>query len=46
MENDNIKLTSSEIGTLWAEYVNGTMTEIVNKYMISILEDESIKKSF
>lgn len=46
MENDNLKLTSSEIGTLWGEYVNGTMTEIVNRYMISILEDESIKKVF
>ncbi|MEH7332002.1 DUF3231 family protein [Neobacillus drentensis] len=46
MENDNLKLTSSEIGTLWGEYVNGTMAEIVNKYMISILEDESIKKVF
>ena len=46
MENDNLKLTSSEIGTLWGEYVNGTMIEIVNSYMISILEDESIKKVF
>ncbi|MEH7747522.1 DUF3231 family protein, partial [Neobacillus drentensis] len=46
MEIDNLKLTSSEIGTLWGEYVNGTMAEIVNKYMISILEDESIKKVF
>ncbi|MEH7074269.1 DUF3231 family protein [Neobacillus drentensis] len=46
MENDNLQLTSSEIGTLWGEYVNGTMTEIVNRYMISILEDESIKKVF
>ncbi|MDR4947242.1 DUF3231 family protein [Neobacillus cucumis] len=46
MENDNLKLTSSEIGTLWGEYVNGTMAEIVNRYMHSILEDESIKKVF
>ncbi|SFB11646.1 MULTISPECIES: DUF3231 family protein [unclassified Bacillus (in: firmicutes)] len=46
MENDKLKLTSSEIGTLWGEYVNGTMAEIVNRYMISILEDESIKKVF
>ncbi|ULT59302.1 DUF3231 family protein [Neobacillus drentensis] len=46
MENNHLKLTSSEIGTLWGEYVNGTMTEIVNRYMISILEDESIKKVF
>ncbi|MED1472761.1 DUF3231 family protein [Bacillus salipaludis] len=46
MENDNLKLTSSEIGTLWGEYINGTMTEIVNKYMISILEDEEVKNVF
>ena len=46
MVNDNLKLTSSEIGTLWGEYVNGTMTDIVNKYMVSIIEDESIKKVF
>lgn len=28
------------------EYVNGTMTEIVNRYMISIIEDEEIKQVF
>lgn len=46
MENDHLKLTASEIGTLWGEYVNGTMIEVVNRYMLSILEDESIKKVF
>jgi hypothetical protein len=46
MEKDNIKLTASEIGTLWGEYVNGTMTEIVNRYMFSIVEDEAIKEVF
>ncbi|WML51690.1 DUF3231 family protein [Neobacillus sp. PS3-12] len=46
MENDNLKLTSSEIGTLWGEYINGTMIEIVNKYMIYILEDEEVKNVF
>ncbi|WP_163103455.1 DUF3231 family protein [Peribacillus alkalitolerans] len=46
MEKDNLKLTSSEIGTLWGEYVNGTMADIVNKYMFSIIEDESIKIVF
>jgi spore coat protein CotF len=46
MENDNLKLTSSEIGTLWGEYINGTMIEIVNKYMISILEDKEVKNVF
>ncbi|MDQ0254700.1 hypothetical protein J2S74_002079 [Evansella vedderi] len=46
MDKDNLKLTSSEIGTLWGEYVNGTATEIVLKYMFSIIEDEKIKKIF
>jgi hypothetical protein len=45
--NENaLKLTSSEIGTLWGEYVNGTMVDIVNRYMVSIIEDESIKAIF
>ena len=46
MENDNLRLTSSEIGTLWGEYVNGTMIDIVNRYMFSIIEDKSIKKVY
>jgi hypothetical protein len=46
VEKNQLKLTSSEIGTLWAEYVNGTMTDVVNRYMFSIIEDESIKKIF
>lgn len=46
MENNKLKLTSSEIGTLWGEYVNGTMTEIVNKYMVSIIEDAETKQVF
>lgn len=43
---NKLKLTSSEIGSLWMEYVNGTMTHMVNKYMYSIIEDESIKEIF
>ncbi|RAS80342.1 DUF3231 family protein [Priestia endophytica] len=43
---DKLKLTSSEIGTLWGEYMNGTMTDVVNQYMFSIVEDESIKALF
>ncbi|MED4040121.1 MULTISPECIES: DUF3231 family protein [Niallia] len=39
-------LTSSEIGSLWAEYVNGTATHTVNKYMYSIIEDKEIKEIF
>ncbi len=46
MNYEDIKLTSSEIGTLWTEYVNGTMADCVNKYMYSIIEDETIKKVF
>lgn len=39
-------LTSSEIGSLWAEYINGTATNIINKYMFSIIEDKAIKELF
>lgn len=46
MDKNNLKLTSSEIGTLWGEYVNGTMIDVVNRYMFSIIEDESIKTIF
>lgn len=46
MDSNNLKLTSSEIGTLWGEFVNGTMTDVVNRYMVSIIEDESIKAIF
>lgn len=46
MNKDKLKLTSSEIGSLWGEYVNGTAVDIVNRYMFSIIEDESIKSIF
>lgn len=46
MDKNRLKLTSSEIGTLWGEFVNGTMTDVVNRYMVSIIEDESIKTIF
>ncbi|WP_078379266.1 DUF3231 family protein [Sutcliffiella halmapala] len=46
MSKDNLKLTSSEIGTLWGSYVNGTMIDIVNRYMVTIIEDETIKNIF
>ena len=46
MDENKLKLTSSEIGTLWGEYVNGTVVDIVNRYMFSIIEDESIKSIF
>lgn len=43
MEKESIKLTSAEIGTLWGAYVNGTAIDTVNKYMVSIIENEKIK---
>ncbi|WEG18954.1 DUF3231 family protein [Alkalihalophilus pseudofirmus] len=46
MDKEDLKLTSAEIGTLWAEYVNGTAVDIVNKYMLSIIEDEKIRTIF
>lgn len=46
MDKNKLKLTSSEIGTLWGEYVNGTMTDVVNRYMVSIIEDKQIKTIF
>jgi Protein of unknown function (DUF3231) len=46
MDKDQLKLTSSEIGTLWGEFINGTMTDVVNRYMVSIIEDEPIKAIF
>ncbi|MCZ8518373.1 MULTISPECIES: DUF3231 family protein [Paenibacillus] len=46
MDNKNLKLTSAEIGTLWAEFVNGTSVHVINKYMYSIIEDQKIKILF
>ncbi|MFD1038342.1 DUF3231 family protein [Virgibacillus byunsanensis] len=46
MDKEKLKLTSAEIGTLWGEYVNGTAVDIINKYMLSIIEDEKIKSLF
>ncbi|KKK38236.1 hypothetical protein WQ57_09725 [Mesobacillus campisalis] len=46
MDTEKLKLTSSEIGSLWGEYVNGTAIDIVNRYMYSIIEDEAIKAAF
>jgi hypothetical protein len=46
MDTEKLKLTSSEIGSLWGEYVNGTAIDVVNRYMYSIIEDEAIKAVF
>lgn len=46
MDTEKLKLTSSEIGSLWGEYVNGTAIDVVNRYMYSIIEDGAIKAIF
>lgn len=46
MDKEHLQLTSSEIGSLWGEYVNGTMIDTVNRYMFTIIEDEEIKAIF
>lgn len=46
MDKEELKLTSAEIGTLWGEYINGTAVDIINRYMLSIIEDEKIKVLF
>ncbi|HWL26042.1 MAG TPA: DUF3231 family protein, partial [Ureibacillus sp.] len=46
MDTEKLKLTSSEIGSLWSEYINGTAIDVVNRYMYSIIEDEAIKAIF
>ncbi|MGE6258103.1 DUF3231 family protein [Heyndrickxia sporothermodurans] len=46
MDTEKLKLTSSEIGSLWGEYVNGTAIDVVNRYMYSTIEDEAIKNAF
>ncbi|MCM3409823.1 DUF3231 family protein [Metabacillus litoralis] len=46
MDKESLNLTSSEIGTLWGQYMNGTAVDIINKYMVSIIEDKKIKLLF
>jgi hypothetical protein len=46
LDKKNVQLTSSKIGALWGEYVNVTTAEVVNKYMITIIEDEVISALF
>ncbi|KGM44983.1 DUF3231 family protein [Neobacillus niacini] len=46
MDAEKLKLTASELGSLWGEYVNGTSVDVVNRYMYSIIEDEAIKRVF
>ncbi|KQX46687.1 MULTISPECIES: DUF3231 family protein [unclassified Paenibacillus] len=46
MNTTQLKLTSTEIGALWGQYVNESMVNQVNKYMLSIIEDTSIREVF
>ncbi|WP_066048821.1 DUF3231 family protein [Robertmurraya korlensis] len=46
MDKNNLKLTSSEIGSLWGVHINGTMADTVNRYMVSIVEDDQIRVLF
>ncbi|MDQ1913280.1 DUF3231 family protein [Paenibacillus sp. GD4] len=46
MESVDVKLTSAEIGTLWSEYVNGTAIDVINRYMVTIIEDKKINTLF
>ncbi len=46
MNETQLKLTSTEIGALWGQYVNESMVNQVNKYMLSIIEDTSIREIF
>ncbi|MBA2943232.1 DUF3231 family protein [Paenibacillus sp. CGMCC 1.16610] len=46
MNKTELKLTSTEIGVLWGQYVNGTMVNCVNKYLLTIIEDTSIREVF
>lgn len=46
MNTTKLKLTSTEIGALWGQYVNESMVNQVNKYMLSIIEDTSIREIF
>ncbi|MDV2685641.1 DUF3231 family protein [Alkalihalophilus lindianensis] len=46
MDKEDLKLTSAEIGTLWGQYVNGTAVDMINRYMLSIIEDKKIRTIF
>ncbi|MFC5733961.1 DUF3231 family protein [Cytobacillus gottheilii] len=44
METHHIRLTSSEVGGLWANYIADSMFVCVYKYYLEKVEDEEIKK--
>lgn len=44
METHHIRLTSSEVGGLWANYIADSMFVCVYKYYLAKVEDAEIKK--
>lgn len=44
METHHIRLTASEIGSLWSNFMSGSMLVCVYKYYLSIVEDSDIKR--
>lgn len=42
--NNKIPLTTSEIGNLWATYMNCTMSICTLKYFVAKVEDEDIEE--
>lgn len=43
MDNNNIKLTSAEIGSLWSTYIQNTATRCFYKHFLQHLDDPEIK---
>ncbi|MFC3041124.1 DUF3231 family protein [Virgibacillus xinjiangensis] len=43
MAENNINLTSAEIGCLWTAYMNNSMSEKVLKFLLQHIEDDEIK---
>lgn len=41
-KSENSRLTAAEVGTLWAQYINATMTLCMFKYFLVKSEDEEI----
>lgn len=44
METHHIRLTSSEVGGLWANYIADSMFVCVYRYFLAKVEDSEIKK--
>lgn len=44
MANDNVTLTSAEMGKLWATYTGNTLAKCVLRYCLQHINDQDIKK--